>query len=243
MSISKKNTWLRIASFMLVLTLISTVAVGGTFAKYVTEGSGSDNARVAKWGIMIQTEGDGVFAEEYDGTVETSVEGEKLVAPGTKGTEFKATVSGKPEVDAMFKLALSDCKEVLLPAGTYTDYTHLGEDGKYSDTFTLDEDYMPVILHLTINLGGREIALQGHLTEIEAQLNSIGNGDGLEATLEANQEIPEGSSVALSWEWPFEQNDAADTLLGNVAAGKVEAPAGCVTEIAYNFVASATQID
>lgn len=237
----KKNKLMRFASLLLIFTLISCVAVGGTFAKYTTEGSGEDNARVAKWGIVIATEGDGVFAEKYDDTVETSVTGQKLVAPGTKGTEFKATVSGKPEVDALFKLALSNCKEVLLPAGTYTDYTHLGADGKYS-TFTLTENYMPVILHLTINLGGRTYTLKGHLTDIENELNRLGNGSGLEATLKANTEIPAGSSVALSWEWPFEQNDAADTFLGNVAAGVCEAP-GCVTEIAYHFTASATQID
>ena len=239
----KKSIFKRVAAFLMALTLISTIGVSGTFAKYVTTGEGSDNARVAKWGIMIQTEGDGVFAEEYDGTVQTSVSGEKVVAPGTRGTEFTATVSGKPEVDALFKLALDNCKEVCLPAGTYVDYTHLGADGTYSDTFTLDADYMPVILHLNINLGGRTIALQGHLTEIEAQLNRLGNGSGLEATLQANSEIPEGSSVSLSWEWPFEQNDAADTFLGNVAAGKVSAPAGCETQIAYHFLASATQID
>ncbi len=239
----KKNIWMRIAAFVMVLTMISTCAVGGTFAKYVTAGEGADNARVAKWGIVISTEGDGVFAEEYDGTVETSVAGEKLVAPGTRGTEFTATVSGKPEVDAMFHLALENCKEVILPAGTYTDYTHLGADGQYSDTFTLDEDYMPVILHLNINLGGRNIPLSGHLTEIEAMLNRLGDGDGLNATLEANTEIPAGSTITLSWEWPFEQNDAADTFLGNVAAGVVDAPEGCETQIAYEFVASATQID
>ena len=239
----KKNKLMRFASLLLVFTLISCVAVGGTFAKYTTEGSGEDNARVAKWGIVIATEGDGVFAEEYDGTVETSVAGEKLVAPGTKGTEFTATVSGKPEVDALFKLALSNCKEVVLPAGTYTDYTELGEDGQYSKTFTLDEDYKPVTIKMTIKLGGRTIPLQGHLTDIENQLNALGNGSGLEATLQANTEIPAGSTVSLSWEWPFELNDKADTFLGNVAAGVCEAPAGCVTEIAYNFTASATQID
>ena len=240
----KKNKLMRIASLLLVFTLVSCVAVGGTFAKYVTKGSGEDNARVAKWGIVIATQGDGVFAEEYNNTVKTSVAGEKLVAPGTKGTEFTATVSGKPEVDALFKLALSNCKEVVLPKGTYTDYTHLGADGTYSDKFTLTEDYKPVTIIMTIKLGNKTIGpLTGNLTDIENELNKLGNGSDLELTLKANTEIPEGSSVSLSWEWPFEQNDAADTFLGNVAAGKVDAPKGCVTEIAYNFTASATQID
>ena len=44
---SKKNWTLRAAVLMLALVLITSCFVGGTFAKYVTSGSGTDSARVA----------------------------------------------------------------------------------------------------------------------------------------------------------------------------------------------------
>ena len=50
----KKNSKLMRASFvLLVLTLITSCFVGGTFAKYVSEGEGTDSARVAKWGVEV----------------------------------------------------------------------------------------------------------------------------------------------------------------------------------------------
>ena len=49
----KKNKIMRIASVLLVAVLMSTCAISGTFAKYVTEGSSDDTARVAKWGVTI----------------------------------------------------------------------------------------------------------------------------------------------------------------------------------------------
>ena len=44
---------MRVASALLVAVLLSTCAISGTFAKYVTEGSGSDTARVAKFGVTV----------------------------------------------------------------------------------------------------------------------------------------------------------------------------------------------
>ena len=43
----KKNKMMRIASVLLVAVILTTCAISGTFAKYVTSGNGSDNARVA----------------------------------------------------------------------------------------------------------------------------------------------------------------------------------------------------
>lgn len=39
---------MRAAVLMLALVLITSCFVGGTFAKYVTSGTGGDNAKVAK---------------------------------------------------------------------------------------------------------------------------------------------------------------------------------------------------
>ena len=47
----RKNRMMRLASLMLVLVLLTSSVVSGTFAKYVTEVKGEDTARVARWGF------------------------------------------------------------------------------------------------------------------------------------------------------------------------------------------------
>ena len=150
-----KNKMMRIASILLVAVLISTCAISGTFAKYVTKTEGTDTARVAKWGILLGVENANVFADHYakddetyiggentveivednEGVVKAAAEVFKLVAPGT-GVEFdtddttesnsiKATVFGTPEVATRYSLKIEGLKDVFLAAGTYTDYTNL----------------------------------------------------------------------------------------------------------------------
>ena len=50
---SRKNHTLKLAGILLALVLVTSCFVGGTFAKYVTEGTGSDSARVAKFGVTV----------------------------------------------------------------------------------------------------------------------------------------------------------------------------------------------
>ncbi len=150
----KKNKMMRIASVLLVAVLISTCAISGTFAKYVTKAEGSDTARVAKWGILLTMEGDDMFAPEYVADDETflgstdnqdpilSVRVDQdyleaateeditdLVAPGTTNDAFKATITGKPEVAVRYTLHIDkDWTDVVLPKGDYTDFTKLVYD-------------------------------------------------------------------------------------------------------------------
>ena len=63
----RKNKFLRLASVMLMLCLITTCAISGTFAKYTTSDEALDSARVAKWGVAVQVLGNDVemFKPEY----------------------------------------------------------------------------------------------------------------------------------------------------------------------------------
>ncbi len=90
------------------MTMLSTCIISGTFAKYVTEASGGDSARVAKWGVQLTVNANN-FAKEYvtDDTTGTDIgvsvkADEKVVAPGTSSAETgcQATfaISGSPEV-------------------------------------------------------------------------------------------------------------------------------------------------
>ena len=181
----KKNWTMKVAALMLALTMITACFVGSTFAKYVTRAQGEANARVAKWGVLLTMEGDDLFKTEYvadDDTftgdpdhnpdkltvrADASVADENigLVAPGTTNDGFKATIVGTPEVAVRYTLHIdAGWKDVVLPHGEYTDFTHLAqnEDGEwgYFDTFTLENDYAPVKWDITVaKNGGTPISL------------------------------------------------------------------------------------
>lgn len=129
-----KNKMMRVASVLLVAVLLSTCAISGTFAKYVTSNDASDNARVAKFGVVIQADGS-LYGTYYDTTfkpsttdgaasllVQSSVvtpNAENVVAPGTqsdKGLHFSLT--GTPEVRTELTATIT-CENIFLAAGTY----------------------------------------------------------------------------------------------------------------------------
>ena len=62
----KKNFMMRAASVLLVAVMLTTCAISGTFAKYVTSDSGSDFARVAKFGVTVTDKFETLFAREAD---------------------------------------------------------------------------------------------------------------------------------------------------------------------------------
>ena len=289
----KKNKMLRIASVLLVAALISTCAISGTFAKYVTKAVGEDSARVAKWGVLVTLDGD-VFKSEYDADDETynpafddsesevtvqSLVVDNLVAPGTTNEGLTATLTGTPEVAVRYTLELSDIVVPVLKAGTYTDYTKLVEKDEtgettepadpsaspatepklgYNGKFEVKEDYYPVVLTLSIN--GHEFNFSNieDLAAIFKNNATIGElvtaefdgeegaytGVTLSVDFSPNTKLPNGKvEFGLSWAWAFEQDmDEADTYLGNVAAKVIE-DEKAVTDVSFNFVATATQID
>ena len=111
----KKNTVMRIASFLLVAVLLSTCAISGTYAKYTSQITTSDSARVAKWDFKVN----GVTANsntfEFDlfktilDTKDGAAEGDiapndgTIIAPGTKG-DFSIKLKNDSEVTAEYKI-------------------------------------------------------------------------------------------------------------------------------------------
>lgn len=251
---SKKNWTMRAAVLMLALVLITSCFVGGTFAKYVTSGSGKNSARVAKFGVTIEAQNDTMFKTTYatDNTdvsaeITNSVESsnaDKLVAPGTSenGTA-SISVTGTPEVavNVAFSLKGNPLKEVFLKAGEYADYTKAATD----DTFTLAEDYYPVKFILTQEKQGEEAenVTEGKLSDIQKKLTEVSGNYPANTDLE--KEI---GTYKLSWSWAFEGDNRADTLLGNLAAGTARLePVGdelpYSTNVAFELSATVTQID
>ena len=128
----KKNRFMRLASCLLILCLITTCAISTTFAKYVSGDSASDTARVAKWGIEVSTSGT-LFGSAYSATSGDSIiatdgavsvkafDSSKVVAPGTKNdVGFQIALSGTPEVQYN-TTATADIKneDISLAVGNY----------------------------------------------------------------------------------------------------------------------------
>lgn len=262
----KKNTMMRVASALLVAVLLSTCAISGTFAKYVTESSGIDSARVAKWGVTAHVKGS-LFEDSYQDAPTTFTQNETgrditvqaaqstdLVAPGTKNEEGMTFVlTGTPEVDVNVAIAVTNADEtgapvdVVLPAGTYTDYTKVtGTDASGNPTygtFTLAKDYHPLVFTLTSG----EYKVTGTLSDIEKALEDLSKiydtNTDLSKIATANGKTGNGT-YTLTWDWAFENEgkNPADTYLGNVAAELI-VDASAVTNVSFGIKITATQID
>lgn len=229
----KKNVMMRVASIMLVLVLMSSSVISGTFAKYVTEGSATDTARVAKWGVTVTAENNTMFGSAYksaDGTVSTSytaatdsVHAENgtdyVVAPGTNGELSSITIAGKPEVDVKVEYV-----------GT-VDLANWTVNGDF---------YCPLVFVITDRNGNVEATIDGFTYTEEAVLETaiatyINN---FSEKYEANTDLSnvEDGSLNISWEWPFyisDERDVKDTALGDAAtAATIKIDISCtVTQI------------
>lgn len=208
----KKNMMMRLASVLLIAVLMSTCAISGTFAKYVTSDEGTDSARVAKFGVVIDAKGS-TFAGEYatddndvKGTIAKSVvtsgDMKNLVAPGTKGDMVAMTISGIPEVAVNVKF------EATL---TLTDWV---VDGK---------EYCPIIFTVNGATYGMNFTTATNKYDTVAALE-----DAVEAAILAysanyapHTDLAVETTVGtpdVSWAWPFStstENDEKDTVLGD----------------------------
>lgn len=244
----KKNKMMRIASVLLVAVILTTCAISGTFAKYVTSAGNGDSARVAKWGVSVTSTGS-LFETQYanDGTVEQDKNGNDIsytvvssgsydvVAPGTAKQDGLAfSITGIPEVAVNIDFNITDVTDVVLPAGTYKDYT-TGNDA--DDEFTLNDDYYPIVYSL--KKAGVEVS-GGKMSDIEAYLNSI------EGNYPANTNLTSTfGNYTLSWTWVFgdDANNKADTFLGQKAADNSIPAPGASTTTSATIAITVAQID
>lgn len=188
----KKNYSMRIASMLLVLVLLTTCVISGTFAKYTTKGESTDTAQVAKFGVTITANGT-TFAQEYDGTVVTE-EAYKVVAPGTGANLASSTITGSPEVDVKVEYVAE-----LTLTGWVVDSAY----------------YCP--LEITVKGTTYKGTTFASATEFEEAVEAA--IATYTKTYEANTDLTSVPNLEVSWKWAFEGNDdVKDTALGNQAA-------------------------
>jgi hypothetical protein len=205
---------MRLAAALLVLTLLTTSAVSGTFAKYTSEASGSSTATVAKWSFKVGS-GDGTdiapsatqtftfnlfsTVNDTDGNEEADVATGKI-APGTSGS-FDIVLTNASEVTAQYAIAFS------LAEGSSSDIPlqyKVGESGTWTST-----------------ISGLDISAS----------------DSTKLAVGAN-----ATTITVYWKWAFEDasdtsRDTNDTTLGVNAASNNAATVTVTAKV------TATQVD
>lgn len=234
----KKNIMMRVASTLLIAVLLTTCAIAGTFAKYVTSETGSDSARVAEFGVRITAYGQ-MFNDTYQGieagwTSKDTVDGdgEDVVAPGTSGDMVKMTLTGTPEVAVRvtYEATAFDLDNWTLYDGT-TEYCPIvftinGATYGTNDTAATNKSASVAALETAI-----KTAIAGYSKEYAPNTPLTGK---------------DADALAISWAWAFEVDDAKDTILGDKAAGIAadgSAMAKTPATISITVVTTVTQID
>ena len=234
----KKNVMMRVASVMLVLVLMTSSVISGTFAKYVTTNNGSDKARVATWGVDVTVAGT-TFADAYidekvayseASTVLSAIEGDDVVAPGTEGKMAAFDIKGKPEVDVKV---------------TYAAELNLA-NWEIKDTAV----YCPIIITVvrTENATGTtntEVFKMGGAIDTTAKLEEAVEAyiNNAAVTYTAGTDLSAvNDDIVISWEWPYESgNDPADTALGDQAADTGDGIDAATIE--FKLAVTVTQVD
>ena len=253
----KKNTMMRVASVLLVAVLLSTCVISSTFAKYVTSVDGSDSARVAKWGIGSDLSGTQTFSTSYDNGMIASGTNpqDDVVAPGASD-EGVYKLTGTPETAYQVTFNFDKTNDVFLNKGTYSC-----SDGA-TNNYVVNDDpaYNPIQWTVTLTTNNGVVSGEGALSKNAA--NKYDDLDKVAAAIDAtkidfaaNQTCD--VEITIAWDWAFEsdnnENDAADTVLGNLAAdaSKVTdvngAPLTANTDyclnVGYTLVLTATQVN
>ena len=222
----KKNKMMRLASAMMVMTLMTTSVISGTFAKYVTSDKANDSARVAKWGVKVEAEFDGsngaatLFNTSYatdaawdgdDADKVSVLSTEKVVAPGTSGTMVDFTVTGTPEVD----VEVTYTADLTLANWTVNSVVYCpviitvnGDDYKVGDT-----------------VGEKTIQTTADLEKVVEDL-IVASAKKYNAGTDLGDAANVAKDLEVSWRWPFETgetpaekaaNNVKDTALGDAA--------------------------
>ena len=187
------------------------------------------------------------YYNHANASVVADTDGVAIVAPGTQNdTGFQVKITGTPEVDYAVSAATDGTiEDIYLAAGSYgmmveqygvnestdlsglymenagvyTPATTYYESAKYyklQDAVTLAGDYYPVVWSVAADggLAGVTLSDAKDLNAIAADL--IAAVDALDG--QANE--ASDASLRLTWAWAFEQDNGADTILGNLIAGK-----------------------
>ena len=220
----KKNKMMRIASVLLVAVILTTCAISGTYAKYVTSTTGTDKARVAYWGFDQAASTTIALFDDHYTNVQSSGEVDgftNVMAPGTAKTATFAFGYTNYQTD---KIIAPEVAYTLTVAPTITgDYDEL--DANPSFKWTLQKN-------------SEAAAEYGTVAELLAAIKALSGDASGTKDYDAGQ-LPSNFTSAdetytIGWVWAFEGNDEKDTDLGNSQT---------LENVTLNITITATQKD
>ncbi len=210
----KKNIAMRVASLILMCTIVTSCFVGSTFAKYTSSVSGTSTAVVAKWLVKV-------------GTTDVSTADQEMtfnIFDKSKIYDLAAVADTSANASGWTKTVDADVKD-----GTTNAIVAPGTWGEIEFAVSNESDvtvaYSVVVSALTTTLP-LEFSTNGTTwvpaSDISADLPySLGSG-----SLAIGSSTPTNATAKLYWRWTFERGaDAADTALGhaNVATCNITA--------------------
>ena len=208
----KKNRMMRVASALLVAVLLSTCAISGTFAKYVSTASGSDSARVAYWGFGLDSSIaiNDLFVKAYGSTVASKDNIDDVIAPGTNNfTTFKFAYTNNavegaeaPEVSYTFKVDT-----------TGSEIASAIEDNPNIQWALVKVDGTAAIPEENSSEWGTWDQLMADI----AALSGEADGEMTYGPNTAPAAFAQGTAWVIAWQWKFsaDDQDEADTAMGN----------------------------
>ena len=209
----KKIKTMRIASILLIAVLMTTCAISGTFAKYVTGATGTDAARVAKWGF--ESDGQLAITDLFKKAYNNVTGAADVIAPGTTNS-------------ATFTFAFDEANNIAAPEVAYT--LTVSVDGSVCDPTIASN------ANIQWKLDG------GNWTDWGTFLNNIkalsGDASGTKSYEAGKLPANFADTHTVEWQWIFENDDdaaqdAVDTALGNADA---------LAEVTLVITISATQV-
>ena len=200
-----KNKAMRLGSVMLVLALLTTCAISGTFAKYTAEQTATDNARVAYWGWQSnEAVTFDLFGETENNVTMASGVGdnyENVIAPGTANS-----------TDLTFEYNKYKTDKITAPEVGY-DFTVAATSTGTTTNLDANKNFKWV---LTTNGTDVEYDTIKGLTDAISNLSASGVSAGSQPS------TIDGKTFKVGWKWLFDDSstgaqdqDELDTTMGN----------------------------
>lgn len=198
--------------------MVTSPYAGHTYAEYAREASGSDDARVSRFGITV-TSSSNAFAVSYKGAGDNSSKNTvsssaKVFAPGTSGTLCTYNISGVSEVRTQVT------KDATISMNDYWTNSGTGTSGTFYCplviTFKSDSTTIKTINGLDYSSKADFIA--AIVAEMEADNGTYGTN--YDFARDANYQK---HNRTVTWSWPFSgatgsainQTQNNDNALGN----------------------------
>lgn len=227
MSMTLPKKTFRISALLLVVCMISTVMLSGTFAKYASDYAGQDTALVARWqfkayeGTQILNDGNtptqqlDLFKHAYDKNINELNGSDYIIAPGVRD-DFTIKMTFLSDVDA--KVTVNFTKDASSTVAATLPIEYSVDDG--TNWVALADLPEAFVANVVSEYDTIATAADPEDNTFTLKKTAVGTGTVTERTIEQ----------VVKWRWAFDvddqdgidtivSSDSVDTALGNTSAG------------------------